>query len=126
MAEVVFYRCEKCGNLVAVVEKGTCVPTCCGQPMTKLEAGSVEAATEKHIPAVTRADGKIRVRVGEVDHPMLDAHFIGWVALADPTRTLIAYLKPGDEPAVEFFDNGQDDVTVYAWCNLHGLWKAEV
>ena len=61
MSEVIFYRCEKCGNLVAFVEKGTCVPQCCGQPMTKLEAGSVDAATEKHVPVVTRADGKIKV-----------------------------------------------------------------
>ena len=124
MAEVTFYRCEKCGNLVFVVEKGTCVPQCCGQPMTKLEAGVVEAAAEKHVPAVTRADGSIVVRVGEVDHPMVDAHYIGWVCLAAEGRCEFAYLKPGDEPTVTFADRG-GAVTVYAWCNLHGLWKAE-
>ena len=124
MAEVTFYRCEKCGNLVFVVEKGTCVPQCCGQPMTKLEAGVVEAAAEKHVPAVTRSDGSIVVRVGEVDHPMVDAHYIGWVCLVADGRCEFAYLKPGDEPTATFADLG-GAVTVYAWCNLHGLWKAE-
>jgi superoxide reductase len=125
MAEVTFYVCRKCGNLVAVVEKGTCVPNCCGQPMDKLEAGAVEAAVEKHIPVVTRADGKIVARVGEVDHPMLDVHYIPWIALASAARTEIHYLKPGEEPVACFADDGADDVTVYAYCNLHGLWKAE-
>lgn len=125
MAEVTFYRCPKCGNLVAVIEKGTCVPTCCGEPMVKLVAGSVEAAAEKHIPAVTRADGKIVARVGEVDHPMVDAHYISWVALASPARIEVHYLKPGDEPVTSFACDGADDVTIYAYCNLHGLWKAE-
>ena len=125
MAEVTFYRCEKCGNLVFVVEKGTCVPQCCGQPMTKLEAGVVEAAAEKHVPAVTRSDGSIVVRIGEVDHPMVDAHYIGWVALEAADRLEIRYLHPGDAPVAEFACDGEADVTVYAYCNLHGLWKAE-
>ena len=81
MAEATFFRCDKCGNLVYLVEKGTCVPQCCGEPMRKLVAGSTDAATEKHVPVVTRADGEIKVQVGEVEHPMLDAHFIQWIAL---------------------------------------------
>lgn len=125
MAEVTFYRCEKCANLVAVVEKGTCVPQCCGVPMTKLEAGSTDAATEKHVPVVTRAEGKVQVQVGDVEHPMLDAHYIQWVALAADDRLEIHYLHPGDKPATTFACPG-GDVTVYEYCNLHGLWKAEV
>jgi superoxide reductase len=125
MAEITFYRCAKCGNLVYVVQKGTCVPQCCGEPMAKLEAGSTDAATEKHVPAVNRANGKINVQVGEVEHPMLDAHFIQWIALASERRVEIHYLKPGEKPATEFACEGVDDVTIYEYCNLHGLWKAE-
>ena len=118
MSEVVFYRCDKCHNLVAVVEKGTCVPQCCGQPMTKLEAGSVDAAAEK------RADGKVKVQVGDVEHPMLEAHSIQWIALSSPDRLEIRYLHPGEKPAAEFDCDGAEDVTIYEYCNLHGLWKA--
>lgn len=126
MAEVIFYRCAKCGNLVAVVQKGTCVPQCCGEPMTKLEAGSTDAATEKHVPAVTCADGKIAVQVGDVEHPMLDAHYIQWIALACADRVEIHYLHPGQKPATEFVCDQTDGVTIYEYCNLHGLWKTEV
>ena len=125
MAEVIFYRCEKCGNLVYVVQKGTCVPQCCGEPMKKLEAGSVDAATEKHVPVVTREGGAIKVQVGEVEHPMLDAHYIQWIALVAGDRVEIHYLHPGQKPATEFACDGSDNVTVYEYCNLHGLWKAE-
>ncbi len=123
MAEVTFYRCEKCGNLIAVVEKGTCVPQCCGQPMTKLEAGSVDAAAEKHVPVVAREGGAIKVAVGSVEHPMIDAHYIQWIALAAADRLDIRYLKPGDAPVATFACDA-DEVTAYAYCNLHGLWKA--
>ena len=125
MAEATFFRCDKCGNLVYLVEKGTCVPQCCGEPMRKLVAGSTDAATEKHVPQVTRADGKIKVQVGEVEHPMLDAHYIQWIALVSADRVEIHYLHPGDRPTTEFVCDGADDVTIYEYCNLHGLWKAE-
>jgi superoxide reductase len=125
MAEATFFRCDKCGNLVYLVEKGTCVPQCCGEPMRKLVAGSTDAATEKHVPVVTRADGKIKVQVGEVEHPMLDAHYIQWIALVSDDRTEIHYLHPGDKPVTGFACDGADDVTIYEYCNLHGLWKAE-
>lgn len=125
MAQATFYRCAKCGVTVALVKKGTCIPQCCGEPMEELVAGSVDAAVEKHVPAITRADGKIVVQVGSVEHPMLDAHYIEWIALATPDRLEIAYLKPGDKPVAEFACTGAEDVTAYAYCNLHGLWKAD-
>lgn len=125
MAELTFYRCNKCGNLVQVIQKGTCTPRCCGEAMEELKAGSTDAAHEKHVPVVTRADGKIKVSVGSVEHPMLDKHFIQFVALAEKGRTEVHYLHAGDKPVTEFVDDGADDVTVYEYCNLHGLWKAE-
>lgn len=126
MAEATFYRCKKCGNLFAVVQKGTCTPRCCGDPMEELVAGSTDAATEKHVPVLERADGKIRATVGSVEHPMLEKHFIQFVALASKDRLEIRYLEPGAKPVAEFSDDGADDVSVYEYCNLHGLWKADL
>ena len=37
MSEVTFYRCEKCGNMVALIKSGGGTLACCGQPMTKLD-----------------------------------------------------------------------------------------
>ena len=125
MADVKFYRCNHCGLIVAVVKDGPCTPVCCGEKMELLEAGSVDAAVEKHVPAVTVEGDEITVRVGEVAHPMLDVHYIEWIAYADGTKIGIKYLQPGDEPVCTFA-KGEADGTVYAYCNLHGLWKADL
>ena len=125
MAQATFYRCAKCGNIVALVKKGTCIPQCCGEQMEVLVAGSVDAAVEKHVPSVTRADGKIFVQVGSVEHPMLDVHYIEWIALATESDLNMHFLTPEDKPVAVFADDGASDATVYAYCNLHGLWKAE-
>ena len=123
MSVVDFYRCERCGNIVALVKKGGGTLSCCGQAMTKLEANSTDAAKEKHVPVVTREGGRIKVAVGATLHPMLAEHFIEWIALAADGKVEIVYLKPGDEPKAEFAQAASG--TVYAYCNLHGLWKAD-
>lgn len=124
MANVVFYRCEVCGNMVALIKDGGGTLVCCGQDMKKLEANTTDAATEKHVPVVVKEDGKIKVTVGSTIHPMVDAHYIEWIALDTGDRLQIAYLKPGMEPKAEFEDFAAG--TVYEYCNLHGLWKAEI
>ncbi|MDF1495406.1 desulfoferrodoxin family protein [Caproiciproducens sp. CPB-2] len=123
MSKVVFYRCEICGNMVALIRSGGGTLTCCGQNMTKLEANTTDAATEKHVPFITREDGKIKVQIGSTIHPMLPEHHIEWIALESGDRLEIAYLKPGMDPKAEF--NDAESGTVYEYCNLHGLWKAE-
>lgn len=126
MNETLFYRCEKCGNIVALIKVGGGELTCCGQAMTKLEANSTDAATEKHVPVLTKTDGKINVAVGSVAHPMLAEHFIEWIALVSGDRIEIVKLAPGNEPKAEFAYHAGEKSLAYAYCNLHGLWKAEL
>lgn len=123
MSKAVFYRCELCGNMVALLKSGGGTLTCCGQSMTKLVANTTDAAQEKHVPVVSHEDGKLRVQVGSVLHPMAEEHHIEWIALESGDRLEIAYLKPGEQPVAEFAD--AESGTVYEYCNLHGLWKAE-
>lgn len=123
MSKAVFYRCERCGNLVALLKSGGGTLSCCGQAMTKLEANSTDAAQEKHVPVVSHADGSLHVQVGSTLHPMTAEHSIEWVALESGDRLKVVYLKPGDQPVVDFADAKSG--TVYAYCNLHGLWKTE-
>ena len=75
------YRCPKCGNMVAMIEEHVCIPHCCGEAMKQLVANTTDGAREKHVPFVEIEENKIRVRVGEVDHPMLEEHYIVWIAL---------------------------------------------
>lgn len=123
MSIVDFYRCEKCGNVVALIKKGGGTLKCCGQAMTKLEANSTDAAKEKHVPVVVKKDGKIQVTVGSTLHPMQPEHYIEWIALVTDDQVEFKFLKPGEKPEAVFTEvkNG----AAYAYCNLHGLWKVE-
>ena len=125
MAEAKFYKCAKCGNIVAVIEDGGGALVCCGEKMQLIEANTVDAAREKHVPVVEKVhDGHaLKVSVGEVEHPMAPEHYIEWIALAAEDRIEVHYLKPGDKPATFF--GGVEHGVVYASCNLHGLWKAQ-
>jgi superoxide reductase len=124
MSIVDFYRCEKCGNIVALIKKGGGTLTCCDQAMTKLVANSTDAAKEKHVPVVSKENGKIHVVVGSTPHPMLPEHHIEWIALVADDKVELKYLKPGEEPKAEFDE--VESGTVYAYCNLHGLWKTDL
>ena len=115
-----FYKDEN-GNFLANI-KGEAVP----EGFTALEPNTVDAATEKHVPSVDlQRDGHIiHVQIGEVEHPMVEEHYIEWVALEADDRLEVHYLKPGQTP-VTFFAGGMKSGTIYAYCNLHGLWNAK-
>ena len=110
-----FYRCAKCGNIVAYVENSGVPVMCCGQKMEEIEPNTTEAANEKHVP----------VRVGSVDHPMTEAHYIKWVVLCTNYGNQRKLLSPDSEPKAEFLLlEGEEIAACLAYCNLHGLWKA--
>ena len=123
--EMVFYRCEHCGQIVAIVKKTGVPIMCCGQPMKEIVPGTTDASVEKHVPVYTTADGIVTVTVGSVTHPMLPEHYIEWIALKTKFGNQRKVLKPGDEPKACFAICEGDEVeAVYAYCNLHSLWKA--
>ena len=123
--ELKFYRCKRCGNIVAVVKNGGGKLVCCGEAMEEIVAGTVEASKEKHIPVYTVIGNEVTVRIGSVDHPMQDVHYIEWVVLQTKFGNQRRALNPNDAPEVKFALLPNDEVVaVYAYCNLHGLWKA--
>ena len=126
MKETKFYICEHCGNIVGVIHDAGVPLVCCGKKMTKLEAGVVEASREKHIPVVNVEGNLVKVTVGSVLHPMLEEHNISWVYLQTEKGGQRKNLVVGDEPVVTFALSDDKPVAVYAYCNLHGLWKAEL
>ena len=129
MEDAKFYRCNHCGNIVAVVVDGGVTPVCCGEPMELLVADTTDAATEKHVPVAKVENNNLHVTVGEVEHPMTEKHYIQWIALVSGSRINIKKLTPEDKPECYFgaCANGyKTPHTVYAYCNLHGLWKCEL
>ncbi|MBQ6540759.1 MAG: desulfoferrodoxin [Oscillospiraceae bacterium] len=127
MSEPKFLICETCGKLVGVVNDSRVPLMCCGKPMKEIIPGTVEAAAEKHIPVVT-VDGKtVKVDIGSVAHPMTEAHLIQWVYLQTAQGGQRKILSAEDAPVVTFALTEDDTpIAAYAYCNLHGLWKAEI
>ena len=119
------YKCEACGNIVEVLEGGEGELVCCGEPMKRLAENTVDAAKEKHVPAIEKVDGGIAVKVGEVPHPMEDKHYIQWIELIADGKAYRQFLKPGEAPEA-FFAVDASQFTAREYCNLHGLWKAGV
>ena len=125
--QVKSYICQHCGNILFTVCDSGVVPTCCSDPMQELKAGTTDAATEKHVPVYGVDGNKVTVQVGEVEHPMMPYHYIGWICVETANgQVLFKELSPKDAPVAEFaLAEGDSVKTVYAWCNQHGLWKAE-
>lgn len=120
-----FFICEHCGNIIAKVKDVGVPVMCCGQKMTEIVPGTVEASAEKHIPVYTVEGNLVTVTVGSVEHPMQPEHFIEWVSLQTRQGNQRKALTPGEAPKVCFAICEGDEVeAVYAYCNLHGLWKA--
>ena len=97
-----FRICRKCGNLVGMVHDSGVPLICCGEKMEKLVPNTTEAATEKHIPEVSRIGDTVKVSVGSVLHPMTEEHYIEWIALSSNEGVQIKWLKPGEAPIAEF------------------------
>lgn len=122
-----FYICRHCGNIVTKLTSSKVPLHCCGAPMELLEAGVTDAAVEKHVPVVTVEGNLVKVAVGSVPHPMVEEHFIQWVAVETERDALIHWFHPGEAPEAAFaLADGQQVKAVYEYCNLHGLWKKDL
>ncbi len=117
------YKCDVCGNITEVMHAGKGVMKCCGQSMGLLVENTVDAAKEKHVPVMEKVDGGVRVKVGEVAHPMEEKHYIEWVEIIADGKAYTQFLNPGDVPEA-IFKIDADQITAREYCSLHGHWKA--
>ncbi len=120
-----FYICKNCGNIIEMVKDKCPAITCCGEKVTELVPGTSDGAKEKHVPVCKVEGNKVTVVVGEVAHPMTEAHLIEWIAIETTQGIQRKNLTADDKPEAEFLLTDGDTVKeVYAYCNLHGLYKA--
>ncbi len=118
-----FYKCNHCGKIITEINETSVSLFCCGEKMSEIIAGTIEASREKHIPIYTVNGNAVSVTVGSVEHPMSPEHYIEWVVVETKSGYAIKYLKPSDAPKTQFLVD-EEVVGVYAYCNLHGIWKA--
>jgi superoxide reductase len=116
------YKCNVCGNIVEVFNPGAQDLTCCGQKMELKQEGKEDKGAEKHVPVIEKIDGGYKVKVGDVEHPMTDEHYIQWIELVAGDQVLTQFLTPNDKPEATFKTDASD---VYAreYCNIHGHWS---
>ena len=119
------YKCAHCGNIVEVLHGGKAPLICCGEPMKLLREGQSDGATEKHVPVIEKTENGYKVTVGSAPHPMTEEHWIEWIELIADGISYKKFLNPGEAPEAEFCVKA-DKVTAREFCNLHGLWKAEL
>lgn len=117
-------RCAMCGNIVEYTHVGDGELICCGKPMEKLEENTVDAAVEKHVPVIEKIEGGYKVKVGEVEHPMMEKHFIEWIELIADNEIHRVYLAPDQKPEAVFYTTATN-VFAREYCNLHGLWRSK-
>jgi superoxide reductase len=116
------YKCEACGNIVEVLHGAAGELVCCGEPMVHLVENTVDAAQEKHVPVIEKVEGGVKVKVGDVPHPMEAEHYIEWIEIIADGKADRQFLNPGEAPEA-VFKVAAENVTAREYCNLHGLWK---
>lgn len=121
------YKCEICGNIVEVLHEGRGELVCCGQPMKKMEEkDNEEGLNEKHIPMAEEKENEIIVKIGEVEHPMINEHHIEWVELHTEKGVYREELGPNQKPTINLKKPKEKLTKVRSYCNLHGLWIKEL
>jgi superoxide reductase len=122
-----FYMSENYSNIITKLTSNGAPILVDGKELTLIQPGAIDAAVEKHVPAVSVEGNLVRVNVGEVNHPMTPEHYIPWVALETSHGAQVRWLQPTDAPSVSFvLAEGEEAKVVYAYCNLHGLWQKEL
>lgn len=121
------YKCSICGNITEVIHEGAGELVCCGKPMDLMEGKTKEEGTEKHMPIIDIiSENEISVKVGEVDHPMENIHYIEWIeAIMIDGSSIRKFLKPEEKPEAIFNINNKIE-SIRAYCNIHGLWLSEI
>lgn len=118
------YKCAICGNITEVLHTGVGELVCCGQPMNLMTEKTEDKGKEKHVPVIEKTENGIKVKVGSIEHPMDENHYIEWIEVSFDGKTCKKFLKPGDRPEAEF-DIKSKNVKAREYCSVHGSWKTK-
>jgi superoxide reductase len=119
------YRCKVCGNVVEVLRGGKGILVCCNEPMILEQEHREDPGLEKHVPVIEEDTNFVTVKIGEIEHPMEDTHYIEWIELIVDGTIYRKYLNVTDKPEASFpIPERHIEVSARAYCNIHGLWKS--
>ena len=118
------YKCNICGNVVEVLVKGGGELVCCGQPMELMQEKTTDEGNEKHVPVIEDGKCGVKVKVGSVEHPMEEKHYIYMIEVITNGGFERKFLRPGDKPEAEFCAKKENVKKVREYCTVHGLWSS--
>lgn len=119
------FKCNVCGNIVELVHEGGGELVCCGKPMEEKLSKTTEEGNEKHLPVTEIYENEIKIKVGSIEHPMTEAHYIEWIMIKYNNRKEVIKLSPNEKPFVTFkMEEDFNILEIYEYCNVHGLWKS--
>lgn len=118
------YKCLVCGNIVDVLHEAGGELVCCNQSMNLVAENTIEASQEKHIPVIEKVENGTLIKVGSIEHPMDQDHYIEWIEATNSKNQVIRLdLVPGDKPEM-LIQSDLNILSARAYCNLHGLWSS--
>lgn len=120
------YKCPVCGIIVEVNHKGAGTLSCCGQSMQLMNEKKEEEGNEKHLPVVSFEGETLVVKVGAVQHPMEEAHYIEWIEVISDEGSQKVFLKPNDTPEARFHVSTKENLRIREYCTIHGLWESKI
>jgi superoxide reductase len=119
------YRCKVCGNVVEVLRSGKGILVCCNEPMILETEHKEDSGLEKHVPVIYEDTNFVKVKIGDVEHPMEETHYIEWIELIVDGTIYRKYLNKTDKPEASFpIPERHVEVYARAYCNIHGLWRS--
>lgn len=118
------YKCLKCNNIFELLNGNINNIKCCDSTPVLIKTNNSDGAGEKHLPLCKIEDDMVIVKIGEVEHPMEEDHYIEWISAEYSDSTIKYYLKPSMTPTVTF--DYEPGMTIYAYCNKHGLWSKKI
>ena len=121
MAKII--KCDTCGSFVLPLVKGD--GESCDSHMILMEAQTEGDKAAKHKPVVEIDGDNVTVKIGEIQHPADEDHFIQFVIVEAGSELFIKCFKPGETPEATFTigsDKINEGIVAYELCNLHGRW----
>lgn len=123
------YKCDICGNVINILRGRAGELVCCGKNMKLENEKNEEGGMEKHIPVaekILNSENSWIIKVGEVEHPMSEEHFIEWIeVLTSDKKVIRIFLNPEDKPITKIQTKFKI-IQIRTYCNIHGLWKLDL
>lgn len=127
MKRIRFFKCNVCGQIIAIVHDTNLPIVCCGKEMKEIIPSTKDMGNEKHVPVYKRKCDTVEVNVGEIDHPMEPKHHINWIMILTDKGYYTKSFRKLDKPNLKFcIDEDEVICSIYSYCNIHGLWINEI